>query len=176
MCSEGWRRSFMVSASECSLSIVAYSNIRRRAVHNRMKPAGAVGITSRFIHDGKEYHLLFLDVDGGANHLRNVLLYLDGRCRALTVVKTMKGFHVICYDHFTWSECIKHWKRLKSVIDSKWINLQVKLKKLNYRSGAILRVSGKYGVRDIKLLIAVVYDDDPCIAKLFTQYILMVVR
>jgi hypothetical protein len=166
----------MVSVSECSLGIVAYSNIRRRAVHNRIKPVSAVGITSRFICDGREYHLLFFDVDGGVNHLRSVLLYLNNKCRALTVAKTMKGYHVICFNYFTWSECIRHWKKLKSIIDSKWINLQVKLKRVNYRSGAILRTSGKYGVRDIRLLVAVLYDGDPCIAKLFTQYILMVER
>jgi hypothetical protein len=166
----------MVSASECSLNIVTYSNIRRRATHNRVKPAGAVGITSRFTRNGEEYHLLFLDIDGGVNHLRSALLYLDGKCKALTVAKTMKGFHVVCFDYFKWSECIKHWKKLKSVIDSKWINLQVKLKKVNYRSGAILRTGGKYGVKDIRLLVAVLYDGDPCIAKMFTQYLLMVER
>jgi hypothetical protein len=168
------RRSSVVRPSECSLSVVAYSNIRRRAVHNRAKPIDAVGITSRFTYSGEEYHLLFLDIDGGVNHLRNVISYLNGKCRALAVAKTMKGFHVVCYNYFKWDECIKYWKRLKSVIDSKWINLQVKMKKANYRSGAILRISGKYGVRDIVLLSAVLYDDDPCIAKLFTQYLLMV--
>jgi hypothetical protein len=168
------RRSFVVKPSECSLSIVAYSNIRRRAVHNRAKPVGAVGITSRFTYNGEEYHLLFFDVDAGINHLKNVLLYLNNKCKALTVAKTIKGYHVICYDYFTWNECIGHWKKLKNVIDSKWINLQIKLKKANYRSGAILRISGKYGMRDITLLSAILYDDDPCMAKLFVQYLLMV--
>jgi len=166
----------MVSASECSLNVVAYSNIKRRAAYNRVRPIAAVGVTSRFMYNNEEYHLLFLDVDGGVNHLENVLLYLNGKCKALTVAKTMKGYHVICFNYFTWSECIRHWKRLKSTIDSKWINLQVKLKKANYRSGAILRTGGKYGVRDIKLMMAVVYDSDPCMSKLLTQYLLMVVR
>jgi hypothetical protein len=168
------RRSFVVEQSECSLNIVTYSNIKRRAVHERMKPVDAVGITSRFTYNDSEYHLLFLDIDGGVNHLRNVLLYLNNKCKALTVAKTMKGYHVICFNYFTWNECIKHWKRLKNVIDSKWINLQVKLKKVNYRSGAILRVSGKYGKKDINLIMAVLYDSDPCISKLFAQYVLMV--
>jgi hypothetical protein len=168
------RRSYVVRAGECSLSIVAYSNIKRRAVHKRMKPIGAVGITSRFTCSGREYHLLFFDVDGGVNHLKNVLLYLNNRCKALTIAKTMKGYHVICFNYFKWSDCIRHWKRLKNVIDSKWINLQVKLKKANCRSGAILRISGKYGVRDIVPVVAVVYDSDPCINKLLTQYLLMV--
>ena len=159
---------------DCDLGIVTYSNIRRRATHNRVKPTTAVGITSRFIHDGEEYHLLLFDVDGGANHLRNVLLYLNNKCKALTVAKTMKGYHVVCFNYFAWSECIRHWKKLKSTIDSKWINLQVKLKKANYRSGAILRTGGKYGVKDIELLMAVVYDSDPCINKLFVEYLLMV--
>jgi len=164
----------VVRVSECSLGIVVYSNIKRRAVYGRMKPQQAVGITSRFIHGGREYHLLFFDVDGGVNHLRNVLLYLNNKCRALTVAKTMKGYHVVCFDYFTWNECIKHWKKLKNVIDSKWINLQIKLKKVNYRSGAILRTGGKYGKRDINLMMAVIYDNDLCISKLFTQYVLMV--
>jgi hypothetical protein len=139
-----------------------------------MKPSSAVGITSRFIHDGKEYHLLFYDVDGSVNQLKNVLLYLNNKCKALTVAKTMKGYHVVCFNYFKWNECIKHWKKLKNVIDDKWINLQIKLKKVNYRSGAILRVSGKYERRDISLMLAVVYDSDFCINKLFTQYMLMV--
>jgi hypothetical protein len=164
----------MVSASECSLNVVVYSNIKRRAVHKRMKPTTAVGITSKFMHNNKEYHLLFFDIDGGINHLRNVLLYLNDKCRALAVVKTMKGYHVVCFNYFKWNECIKHWTRLRNVLDSKWINLQIKLKKANYRSGAILRTSGKYGMKDIEPLMAVLYDSDPCINKLFTQYMLMV--
>jgi hypothetical protein len=156
------------------MGIVVYSNIRRRAVHERMKPMTAIGITSRFMYSNTEYHLLFLDIDGDVNHLRNVLLYLNNKCRALTITKTMKGFHVVCFNYFKWSECIKHWKKLRNTIDSKWINLQVKLKKANYRSGAILRTSGKYGRRDIKPIMAVIYDDDPCIKKLLTEYLLMV--
>jgi hypothetical protein len=170
------RRSYVVRAGECSLSVVAYSNIRRRATHNRTKPVDAVGVASRFTCSGGEYHLLFLDVDGGANHLRNVLLYLNNKCKALAVARTMKGYHVVCFNYFTWNDCIKHWKKLKSAIDSKWINLQIKLKKANYRSGAILRISGKYGVRDIIPVIAVAYDNDPCINKLLVQYLLMVGR
>jgi hypothetical protein len=158
----------------CNLGIVTYSNIRRRAVHERIKPTTAVGITSRFVCNDREYHLLFFDVDGGVNHLRNVLLYLSNKCKAITVARTMKGYHVICFNYFKWSECIKHWKKLKNTIDSKWINLQVKLKKANYRSGAILRTGGKYGKKDIELMMAVMYDNDPCMNKLFTEYLLMV--
>ena len=164
----------MEQVNECNLGIVMYSNIRRRAAYNRTRPTAATGITSRFIHGSKEYHLLFFDVDGGVNHLRNVLLYLSNKCKALTIAKTMKGYHVVCFNYFAWNECIKHWKKLKNVIDSKWINLQVKLKKMNHRSGAVLRVSGKYGRRDISLMMAVIYDNDLCISKLFTQYVLMV--
>jgi hypothetical protein len=141
-----------------------------------MKPMDAIGITSRFMCNNREYHLLFCDIDAGVNHLRNVLLYLNNKCKALTVARTMKGYHVICFNYFTWNECIKHWKRLKNVIDSKWINLQVKLKKVNYRSGAIIRISGKYARRDISLMLATIYDNDSCIAKMFTQYLLMVGR
>jgi hypothetical protein len=163
-----------VRSLDCNLGIVAYSNIRRRAVHERMKPTTAVGISSRFVCNNREYHLLFLDVDGNYNHLRNVLLYLNNKCRALTVTKTVKGYHVICFNYFKWSECIRHWKKLKNTIDSKWINLQIKLKKANHRSGAILRTSGKYNRKDIKLMMTVVYDSDPCINKLLAEYLLMV--
>lgn len=159
---------------DCSIGIVAYSNIRRRATHERMKPMTAIGITSRFMCNNREYHLLFFDIDGDVNHLRNVLLYLNNKCKALTIAKTMKGYHVICFNYFKWSECIKHWKKIKNTIDGKWINLQVKLKKANYRSGAILRTSGKYGKKDIEPIMAVIYDDDPCINKLLVEYLLMV--
>jgi hypothetical protein len=151
-----------------------YSNIRRRAVHKRMKPTTAIGITSRFMCNNREYHLLFLDIDGNVNHLRNALLYLNNKCKALTITKTTKGFHVICFNYFKWNECIRHWKKIKNTIDNKWINLQIKLKKVNYRSGAILRTSGKYGRRDIETIMAVIYDDDPCINKLMAEYLLMV--
>ncbi len=161
---------------DCVLELVVYSNIKRRAVFNRMKPKSAVGITSRFMCNG-ERHLLFLDIDGGSSSSKSVFnyLYANKLCNYISVVKTMKGYHVICFNKFKFNDCIKHWRRLSTFIDPKWINLQIKLKRANYRSGAILRVSGKYGVKDIVPLLFIVFDDsDKCVNKLFYQYLLLV--
>jgi len=154
---------------DCSFRLVVYDRISRRACADREPPVGAVGITSEFKYNGKVYHVLFFDVDGKLAHLANVLQYVRKLKCSYVVVRTKKGYHVVCFGYFKWKEVQHHWRALKRTIDSKWINLQSK------RKYAILRIAGKYSERDIKVVgVNVVEKNDPCLNKLMLEYLMMV--
>ncbi|MEM2383203.1 MAG: hypothetical protein QW521_03435 [Desulfurococcaceae archaeon] len=133
-------------------NLVVYKGIRRSATKDRVKPLTAVGVTSRL---NEKQYLLFFDLDDSTPESLHAVLdvirkYVAVYCCVL-ISETSKGYHVIVVGRYPWRFQNKLWKLAESYLDRKWVNLQRKRHK-RMKCGAILRICGKYGYNDIRLL------------------------